>query len=904
MCVAIRLTLLLVCLSLGGNALTKVQLLEKVSGQLSKWNAGLGIYSRSKIVASVSRSLRGEDNASVREGLNQAIVTLAVLDIGGGVLAPIVSDLIEDITTESAFESTRNAWKSYGTPIVNSADELDTLTSVQLKTMLNARKNTIMSTFNQDVISLPQNHNALKHIRKAKRWLRVQTLGKVIGPVFDLLTIGVNGWALGTAIRDCVTTSSCNHGSIAAASLSIVSGLVGLVTFGIILKASAAAAAVIGPVGAIAAALLAISATLIELFYEPPPDSQAVARHTKEAMMKELDRYSRLQLYTANQFLAANDVERSDMYVVNQGHLPKFFTYSPRLKVRFGLDAAKRPRMSYVLTQQCSEPHFGHLPVPNVGGIDPNPYQCPYIVDGKRVASTSSSTTYLGYGLYGFTKNARTYQKYSTTTTTPPYEGTMIFVNTDKVQRPYLQQHNVAANLRGLDLNTQLKSGNTNSYNDLIAIGDMPSLDTNEKVVVRMGSGNDALNIDGRLGPLSRTTDALDADLGSSGHNTLSFEGMAANSPIKGIKFDAKQGILHYFQTSTDQVGRRVGIVRHVEILGASPFNDYIKMYANRSGDNGFDFTAIKFKGLATYEIDIAQLASQSQTRHFKIIDDTKGASGCTGHTPVLKLTNFRADAVANDILYKNEKVQIYGKRTSNTGKRSIRSLMRRVKPEKHHSVEKRQTTCSGEPANSHPKGGQNGKVLLATVTLYTKCPMQIQTKTSNGGCMMQPRTKSQLDLKFFNGKQLNVDFSSTTYTGTSNSDFATLKCPTSTVTSPREINLGRGSSDYLMISSELFLEPCGFDGVLERIQLVKSPTLSHTWGMQFIGTTADKFTDSGDGHILKGVDYIINEYGDTVVNLRTSTAANINLYDAYTEVTLRNVGDIKWIKNSNGPII
>eukprot|EP00112_Aurelia_sp_Birch-Aquarium-sp1_P025380 Seg841.4 transcript_id=Seg841.4/GoldUCD/mRNA.D3Y31 product="hypothetical protein" protein_id=Seg841.4/GoldUCD/D3Y31 len=653
MCLAIRLALLLVCLSLGANALTKVQLLEKVSGQLSKWNAGLGIYSRSKIVNSLSRSLRGEDNASVREGLNQAIVTLAVLDIGGGVLAPIVSDLIEEITTESAFLSTRNAWISYGTPIVNSADELETLTSVQLKAMLNARKNTIMSTFNQDVINLPANHNALKHIKKAKRWLRVQTLGKVIGPIFDVLTIGINGWALGTAIRDCVTTSSCNHGSIAAASLSIVSGLVGLVTFGLILKASAAAAVVIGPVGAIAAALLAITATLIELFYVPPPDSQAVARYAKEAVMKELDRYSRLQLYTANRFLAANDVERSDMYVVNQGHLPKFFTYTPNLKVKYGLDAAKRPRKSYVLTQQCSEPHFGHLPVPNTGGIHPDPYQCPYIVDGKRVASTSSPTTYLGYGLYGFTKNARTYQKWSTTpAATPPYDGTIIFVNTDKVQRPYLQQHNVAANLRGLDLNTQLKSGNTNAYDDLIAIGDMPSLDTNEKVVVRMGSGNDALNIDGRLGPFTRTTDALDADLGSSGHNTMSCDGMAANYQIKGIKFDAKQGILRYFQTSSDQVGHRVGIVRHVEILGASPFNDYIKMYANRTGDNGFDFTAIKFKGLATYEIDIAQLASQSQTRHFKIIDDTKGTSGCTGHTPILKLTNFRADAVANDVLY------------------------------------------------------------------------------------------------------------------------------------------------------------------------------------------------------------------------------------------------------------
>eukprot|EP00794_Sanderia_malayensis_P008638 gene8638-9570_t len=81
-------------------------LLKFSSGQLGRINAGLGIFSRSKIVASLSRALRGEDIGSVREGLQQAIVTLAVLDVGGGVLAPYASNLIEDVTTKPIFQKT------------------------------------------------------------------------------------------------------------------------------------------------------------------------------------------------------------------------------------------------------------------------------------------------------------------------------------------------------------------------------------------------------------------------------------------------------------------------------------------------------------------------------------------------------------------------------------------------------------------------------------------------------------------------------------------------------------------------------------------------------------------------------------------------------------------------------
>lgn len=345
----ICLIFLLVSLALETEALSKVQALEIVADKMEIVNTGLGIFSRSKTVSSVSRSLRGEDNAQVRESLNQAIVTLLLLDVGGGVLVPLASHVIDILTMDPHFSQTREELKNFGTPMVAWAENLDKLKDSTIKSRLRAMKAKIVTTFETEVENLPKGHVALKHIRKAKKWLNVRTFGKVLGPLFDVATVGVNVWALQTAIRDCVSTpSKCNRGSVAAASLGIASGLVGLVTFVAVLKASAvatataaAAAPIIGPVGAIIAASLGITATLIELFYTPPPDPEAILNSLKERTMKTLDVYSRIQLNHANKFLAENNVQRGDLYIVNQGHLPKWFVYSPRLVVKFGKDLNK-----------------------------------------------------------------------------------------------------------------------------------------------------------------------------------------------------------------------------------------------------------------------------------------------------------------------------------------------------------------------------------------------------------------------------------------------------------------------------------------------------------------------------------------------------------------------------------
>eukprot|EP00112_Aurelia_sp_Birch-Aquarium-sp1_P017720 Seg4136.2 transcript_id=Seg4136.2/GoldUCD/mRNA.D3Y31 product="hypothetical protein" pseudo=true protein_id=Seg4136.2/GoldUCD/D3Y31 len=370
-------------------------------------------------------------------------------------------------------------------------DFLDKLQPERLGDFLRDEKANVLRVFKNDVDALPNGHTTLKHIKKAQKWLRLKAAAEVLGPIFDLVSIGVNAWSLGTTIQGCVATpSECNRGGIASASLSIASGVVGVVTFGLALK-FAASAAIIGPIGAIIGFVLAIAATIIELTYTPPPSQAEVERQAnarKELMMLELDRYTRLQLYIANKFISENEIERSDLYVANQGHLPKWFDY-PTRRIEFGTNYGSNPRQRNEIPQKCDRPIRGFgWDTPPVGGF--NLRKCPYLVDGVELESTVTSGKELGFGFYGFTKKDREYEKWRDQQPYDdvPYNGTILLVSTDKVQEGFLTDNEVNAKLRGMVIRTDTKSGDaTKPFHDLIAIGDMPTLDRGEKISIFTG---------------------------------------------------------------------------------------------------------------------------------------------------------------------------------------------------------------------------------------------------------------------------------------------------------------------------------------------------------------------------------------------------------------------------------
>lgn len=875
-------------------SLSGLSILNSASNNVGYLNSGLGMISRSKNVNAASQMLRGEDDAAVRESLAQAVTTLAVLDIGGGALVPATQHIIDTITTDSAFKATRDAWGVYREGLEETFKQnFKRLPESAVKRLLTNKKNQVLNAFETDlgkVHNLPKYSKTMKYINRAKRWFRAKTAAKVLGPLFDCIGIGVNSWALQTAIRDCNDNPrTCNKGAIASASLGIVSGVVGVGVFVATLVVSSSVSAVLGPVGALVSFTLAICATLIELFYKPPVDEEELRYQKTIQMIQVLESYSRRQLYSANTFMAYNNITRGDLYVVNQGQLPLWIDKNDKLK--FGKSESENPRKIINFGGTCESGYnsriHGRLTGP---GSKYTPRHCPLLVDGKNIEARDDDDN-VGYGFYGFTTDARDLTHHQLLHPDQEYNGCIILVNTDAVQNSELQKEDLDDPLRGIEIDTA-KKGNYEAYDDVVALGNMKNLDRSAKVTIRTGLGNDVLNIDGFVG---QGANQLDVDLGP-GFNTLSFLGMSENDPdITGITYDAKNGKVKIYHNRFRQ--NDVGFVKPVSVLGASPFNlDVIYLFAHEKAENGEDFTVVKFKGKAKYRIKMSQVAPMSNRRkklhpfipHFKIIDTTdngkEGENKCENHHPLLQVYELHDSTVANDILYNGTHIKIYGKDRDQW----LRDAQDPLDGQKASPPIRK---CYGEPDGSHPIGGRDGKRLLLTVSFHTKCRGKVEAGNEFGACVIKPRLVSELDSVFFDGENIFSNFRGDIQSSQprlSKADVCTLKCPPQQVTSPTTINLGRGTN-YLVIKNDLFLDPCGIDG--EDSDMILKRKDGETWELEFTGEH-DKFTGNGKKHQLKGVKWIVNEYGRKVVDLEEVREDVINLFDEYTRKTALDIGN------------
>ena len=881
-------------------SLSGLSILNSASNKVGYLNSGLGMISRSKNVNAASQMLRGEDDAAVRESLAQAVTTLAVLDIGGGALVPVTQHIIDTITTDSAFKATRDAWGVYREGLEETFKRnFKRLPESAVKRLLTNKKNQVLNAFETDlgkVHNIPKYSKTMKYINRAKRWFRAKTAAKVLGPLFDCIGIGVNSWALHTAIRDCNDNPrTCNKGAIASASLGIVSGVVGVGVFVATLVVSSSVSAVLGPVGALVSFTLAICATLIELFYKPPVDEEEIRRRKTFQMIQVLESYSRRQLHSANNFMAYNKITRGDLYVVNQGQLPLWIDKNDKLK--FGKSESENPREIVYYRGTCESGYnwrvhrYGGFAPTNGGG---DPRRCPLLVDGKNIEAgdvANDDDDDVGYGFYGFTTNARNLKRYELLQPDQDYNGSIILVNTDAVQSSELKKEDLDEPLRGIEIDTA-KKGNYEAYDDVVALGNMKNLDRSANVIIRTGLGNDVLNIDGFVG---QGTNQLDADLGP-GFNTLSFLGMSENDPdITGIIYDAKNGKVKIYHNGFRQ--NDVGFVKPVSVLGASPFNlDVIYLFADEKAENGEDFTVVKFKGKAQYRIKMSQVAPMSNRRkklhpfipHFKIIDTTdngnEGENKCENHHPLLQVYELHDSTVANDILYNGTHIKIYGKGRDQW----LRDAQDPLDGQKASPPIRK---CYGEPDGSHPIGGRDGKRLLSTVSFHTKCPAKVEAENEFGVCVIKPRLVSELDSVFFDGENIFSNFRGDIQSSQprlSKADVCTLRCPPQQVTSPSTINLGRGTN-YLVIKNDLFLDPCGIDG--EDSDMILRREDGETWELEFTGEH-DKFTGNGKKHQLKGVKWIVNEYGHKIIDLEEVREDVINLFDEYTRKTALDIGN------------
>lgn len=74
-------------------------------------NTLVGVFSKSQTVAALSL-LEQDKLEEARETMAQTILTLAVLDIGGGLVLPIVEKIVNYVQTDPGFANTRIAFRN------------------------------------------------------------------------------------------------------------------------------------------------------------------------------------------------------------------------------------------------------------------------------------------------------------------------------------------------------------------------------------------------------------------------------------------------------------------------------------------------------------------------------------------------------------------------------------------------------------------------------------------------------------------------------------------------------------------------------------------------------------------------------------------------------------------------
>jgi len=840
-------------------------------------NLGLGTTSRSISVEKAALTLREEFTEDNNEAFLQAVLSLTVCDIGGGAMVPVVQAFTNTVMKHKAFEATKNAMVIYNTQILNGLDTVDDLKDVtktsKIKAIVTSQKKQIIDTFGDNV----KNLEMLPHFKKtdplykslttAQKWMKVRTVAKALGPLFDTAGIIISAWSLHSAVKTCKENKyNCDHSALISSTLGIVSGVVGLATFFTVLAASASVGSVVGPVGTVIGVVFAICATLFELFW-PKPDPTIAARVD---LSKQLDKVSRYQLYMANSFLKDSP---SNVYVVNQGHLATFFDFKQdNDKVVFD-DSNTRQRI--LMEGKCEDPKL-------YKSKDAQ-FQCRYLKVGR---DRSYDNNYFGPDFYGFENgNVDQFKKGSGAPTSElaVNGGSTILINTNKVTESEMKNYGIdSANklLRGVSIDVKSEGL------DIIAISGMPNLKKGYKVAINLESGGgSAINIDGAFGKINDKNfeNVLDVNLADNGvPNTLNFLGMdLASSGIKGIRFNHHNnyGLLDYTTTGN---WHSVGHVRNIQVLVASKGDDHIVPFVPNRQKKKVDFTIFKFKGKAVYEIDLFEDLKDAKQKYYKIIDTSTNGNDdfnkrCEQHNPMIFISSLPGNAVVNDIIYDGRRLNIYANPGDDDGDFE-RNDYKTCKIEKEYK--------------QHTRGKFGGKKLRVVVEIVSSCPVMVRAMKKDATCMLN-RPLAEVDLQFFGGKDLTVDFTADVK-GDRKNDLVTLKCPKSQIIKSITINTNSGGGDAVVLRKDTFLDPCEIDGEVTSLKLKCIETNNHgvkkkKWELKIEGAD-DKFNGNGKTHYLKGVREIINEFGISVINLKDheeNCGQVLDLYDFYTANTL-----------------
>lgn len=786
-------------------------------------SSAIGTYSRSSTVAALSL-LEQEKLEEATESLVQTGLTLGLLDVGGGAILPITEEIVSYITTKTEFAATREAIAHYNR--ILKSEVTKSASQGMNKQAIRSAKETLKNTLNDDVARFSPVSKVKKAFTKITKWFGKASVFDVLGPLTDTITIGLNIWGLDIAIRD------GNDAGIAAASLSILAGVIGIGTF---FAAVATGSAVLGPVGAIAGAILGIAATLIELFVGSSYDKAAVeAYRARLRELKNLRDACVSQIDKRMEFLDHVGSPYSDVYVNNQAASIASIDWSGELKM---VDSYMMPyyRVLYK-TSMYHRGYKGHF----YRGMSPEAreelsnrtYVCIGEYRGLRSPKMPLASSPTGWGKTVGPIGFDFYGKYKRNTT---YGGVHVFINSEFVSEE---------ELNGININTYLNLESDADQmqipqNDVISVSDYKKFLKFHKINIRTGFGSDCLNINGMIGEFHEDYEnLLTADMEWHGMNILSFKGMTRDrDDIKGVFFDTKNKVLKYFHGENRRT-HTLGNVFFVTQFVGSPFDDHVILHQE-------EFKVFQTSGSNVYEFDFDEFdLGKPWSKKFEITDQSKQP---------LKINLKTSDASkipANNIVLSYKKLKIYSARGQYT-------YIPRIE------VSLLNTTTRGK------------------IFINDDNPI--------------PLDHGHVNPWLINGERrnLNIGQSSPTvnYDDGNKEDALLLKWPADQDPDSTDYTIDmKGGTDFVMISDKYLLDPSGIDGEDVTLMLEQGPDFDSTGAFTVVVQKS-----GNDGFCinieLRNVERINNEYGDRLVAFDVgSHQFPMDLFDRYMEVTRRTL--------------
>ena len=636
-----------------------------------------------------------------------------------------------------------------------------------------------------------------------------------------------------------------NAAGIAAASLSIAAGVLGLTTF---FAAIITGSTILEPIGAIAGALIGIAATLVELFGGPGYDVEAVEAHRDRLRQLRLLRDAcGAQIVTRMEFLEKTGTLFTDVYANNQASL-LYSVRSGQLKLydcyhrRRGL--YRNPGCDHL--QYDSSLHLRKYVGPilsrynavdeaveelrNVSNVCMGKYRgivSPYMPLEESSTGWGKTIDFIGFDFYGRFKSGTS------------YEGAFVFVNTSFVSGEILN---------GIDIDTYIPNDDV-EQNDVISIDEYRNFKINQEIKIYTGTGTDCLNINGMIGEFNSSyIDKLSVDLGEGYFNVLSFQGMSKDrNDIKGVFYNSTwPGVLKYYygeSRNTHQLGK----VKRVRLFRGSPFDDHVILHTHRHAEN-YRFRVIQTSGRNVYEFNFDRLTEMSYTRwletsKFQIVDKSD-------HPPKIIMKSVHANKIDHKYMYfQYKKLKIWDKSTS--------------RPVLEIELETKRT------GNLFINDADPIPIDHAHISPW---PHRLNTDIKS--------------LSF-------PPFPSSLHFGDSH-ELLLLKWRTDHDQAQTSADLVidmKGGENFLIVSDKYFLEPCGVDGETVTLTLkAGSVTGAFTISIEKTGVTNLAFNIE-----LRNMHKIINEYGDQLAYLGRYVASNpavpMNLYDKYMERTRQTLG-------------